>query len=47
MRFAPDWKGPMTPAESTSAVLALAHRASIENGDAEAFVSRRGDRNWM
>ncbi|KAL3494419.1 NAD(P)-binding protein [Aspergillus germanicus] len=47
MQFAPDWKGPMTPAESASVVLALAHRASIENGDAGAFVSRHGDRNWM
>jgi hypothetical protein len=47
MQFAPDWKGPMTPAESASAVLALAHRASIENGDGGSFVSRHGDRNGM
>jgi hypothetical protein len=47
MLFAPDWKGPMAPAESASAVLALAYRASIENGHGGSFVSRHGDRNWM
>ncbi|KAL2829082.1 hypothetical protein BJY01DRAFT_261396 [Aspergillus pseudoustus] len=47
MQLAPDWKGPMAPTESATAVLSLAHRSSIENGDGGSFVSRHGNKNWM
>ncbi|KAL3456519.1 NAD(P)-binding protein [Aspergillus heterothallicus] len=47
MQFAPDWKKHMTPQESATAVLSLAHKSSIESGAGGVFVSRHGNKDWM
>ncbi|KAL4904149.1 hypothetical protein BDW74DRAFT_32473 [Aspergillus multicolor] len=46
-RYAPGFKGIISPGESVTAVLALVHKASVENGDGGAFVSRFGDKKWF
>ncbi|KAL4792610.1 NAD(P)-binding protein [Aspergillus venezuelensis] len=45
--LAPDFKGPTTPDQSVSAVLGLAHKASIKDGFGGAFVSRFGNKTWF
>lgn len=45
--YAPDWKGPLTPQDSVTAVLSVVNKASIEAGYGGSFVSHHGDKNWL
>ncbi|KAI6785466.1 uncharacterized protein J7T54_007109 [Emericellopsis cladophorae] len=47
MAYAPDWKGPITPEESVSAMMNVIDKASIENGDAGEFLSHYGNKQWL
>jgi hypothetical protein len=47
MTFAPHWKGRATPEESVKDMLQTITNASIENGDAGAFVSHHGNQEWL
>ncbi|RDW84079.1 uncharacterized protein DSM5745_04405 [Aspergillus mulundensis] len=46
-KFAPHFKGTILPRESVAGVLGLVHKASVENGDGGAFVSRFGNKTWF
>jgi NAD(P)-dependent dehydrogenase (short-subunit alcohol dehydrogenase family) len=45
--YAPHFKGPITPAESVSAILGVIAGASIESGSAGSFVSHFGNKQWL
>ena len=46
-KYAPDWKGPVTPTESIKAVLSVVEKSSVENGDGGAFLSHLGNKQWL
>ncbi|KAL4937927.1 hypothetical protein BDV06DRAFT_226503 [Aspergillus oleicola] len=45
--FAPQFTGPISPQQSVSEILSLAHKVSIEDGYGGAFVSRFGNKTWF
>ena len=47
MKYAPHFKGPISPAESVSAMLGVVERAGVDNGYAGAFVSHFGNKQWI
>lgn len=46
-KWAPHWKGPITPQESVEKMRAVIEKASIEGGYAGSFVSHFGDKQWV
>ncbi|EEP76439.1 conserved hypothetical protein [Uncinocarpus reesii 1704] len=45
--YAPDFKGPITPEESVKDMMKVIEGASLENGDGGAFVSHKGNQQWL
>jgi hypothetical protein len=45
--YAPDFNGPSSPEDAVKDVLAVVEKASIENGHAGAFVSHKGNKQWL
>ncbi|KAF4459655.1 protoporphyrinogen oxidase [Fusarium albosuccineum] len=45
--YAPNFKGPISPKESATAILSVMNKSSIENGDGGAFVSHLGNKQWL
>lgn len=46
-KYAPHWKGAITPQESIEAVLKGMGKASVENGDEGSFVSHWRKKMWL
>lgn len=46
-KYAPHFKGPMTPEESVKLVISVYEKASVENGDGGSFVSHLGTKQWL
>ncbi|KAI0121946.1 NAD(P)-binding protein [Daldinia grandis] len=46
-KYAPHFKGPMTPEESVKLVLGVLNNASLERGDGGSFISHLGNRQWL
>jgi len=46
-KYAPHFRGPITPEESVKAVMNVVANASIEKGDGGAFVSHFGNKQWL
>lgn len=46
-KYAPHFKGPITPTESVNHVMAVVEKASVENGDGGSFVSHFGNKQWL
>ena len=46
-RYAPHFKGPISPEESVKAMLGVVERASVDNGYGGAFVSHFGNKQWL
>lgn len=46
-KYAPHWKGPLSPEASVTAVRAVMDKASVEAGDSGAFVSHTGTDSWL
>jgi hypothetical protein len=46
-KYKPDFKGPIQPEESVTAVLSVIDKASLANGDGGAFVSHFGNKQWL
>ncbi|OAX83590.1 hypothetical protein ACJ72_02037 [Emergomyces africanus] len=46
-KYAPDFKGATTPADSVKDVMKVIERASLENGDGGAFLSHKGNQQWL
>ncbi|KAK5174545.1 uncharacterized protein LTR77_001626 [Saxophila tyrrhenica] len=46
MKFAPDFKGPITPEESVNSMMEVVDKATVESMGG-AFVSHHGDKNWL
>ena len=44
-KAAPDFKGPLTPEESVTAVLKVFNNATID--DSGSFVSHKGNKEWV
>lgn len=44
---APHFKGPISPEESVTKVLAVIDNASVERGDGGSFVSHFGNKEWL
>jgi hypothetical protein len=47
LRYAPHFTGPITVEESVDAVLKVMENASLEKGDAGAFLSHTGNKSWL
>jgi len=47
LKYAPHFKGPITVDESVEAVLKVIDNASLEKGDAGAFLSHNGNKSWL
>lgn len=45
--YAPNWKGPITPQESVSAVLKVIDNASFQKGDGGKYLSHKGNKEWL
>ncbi|KAI9763824.1 MAG: hypothetical protein M1840_009078 [Geoglossum simile] len=45
--YAPGFQGPISPAESVEAVLAVIEKASLEAGNGGEFVSHLGGKQWL
>jgi NAD(P)-dependent dehydrogenase (short-subunit alcohol dehydrogenase family) len=46
-KYAPHFKGPITPEESANHVLSVIRNASVEKGDGGSFVSHFGNQQWL
>lgn len=46
-KYAPDFKGPITPEESVKHIVSVWEKASLENGDGGSFVSHHGNQQWL
>ncbi|KAF3060056.1 hypothetical protein GL218_04821 [Daldinia childiae] len=46
-KYAPHFKGPITPEESVKKVMKVIYNASLERGDGGSFVSHLGTRQWL
>lgn len=42
--YAPDFKGPISPEESVSHIMAVIENASVERGDGGSYVSHFGNK---
>jgi NAD(P)-dependent dehydrogenase (short-subunit alcohol dehydrogenase family) len=47
MKYAPHFTGPIKPEESVKAMMDVIGKASLANGDAGAFVSHFGNKQWL
>jgi hypothetical protein len=47
MKYAPHFTGPIQPDESIRAVMDVIEKASLANGDAGAFLSHKGNKQWL
>jgi NAD(P)-dependent dehydrogenase (short-subunit alcohol dehydrogenase family) len=47
VEYAPDFKGPISVDESNKAVLSVIENASIEKGSGGAFISHKGNKQWL
>jgi NAD(P)-dependent dehydrogenase (short-subunit alcohol dehydrogenase family) len=47
VKYAPHFTGPIQPEESVKAVMDVIEKASLANGDAGAFVSHFGNKQWL
>lgn len=45
--YAPDFKGPISPEESVSHIMAVIENASVERGDGGSYVSHFGNKQWI
>lgn len=45
--YAPDFKGPLTPEQSVTAVRKVIAEASIEKGNGGDFLSHYGNKKWL
>jgi hypothetical protein len=45
--YAPHFKGPISAEESVKAVMGVAERASVEDGNGGAFISHLGNKKWL
>ncbi|KAI0377196.1 NAD(P)-binding protein [Hypomontagnella monticulosa] len=46
-KYAPHFKGPITPEESVNAVMGVVNNASVKGGNGGTFVSHLGTRQWI
>lgn len=46
-KYAPHFKGPITPEESVKQVISVYEKASLANGDGGSFVSHFGTKQWL
>ncbi|KAG8164530.1 hypothetical protein KVR01_006448 [Diaporthe batatas] len=46
-KYAPHFKGPLTPEESVKQVISVYEKASLANGDGGSFVSHFGTKQWL
>ena len=46
-KYAPHFRGPMTPEESVRQVISVYEKASLANGDGGSFVSHLGTKQWI
>ena len=47
MKYAPNWKGPITPEESVKAMIKVIGESSVAKGDGGRFVSHTGTNRWL
>ena len=47
LKFAPDFKGPISTEESVKAVMSVIEKSSIEAGNGGSFVSHHGNKQWI
>jgi len=47
MKYAPHFKGPITPEESVGLVMKVIESKSVEKGDGGSFVSHFGNKQWL
>ncbi|EXJ93929.1 hypothetical protein A1O1_02322 [Capronia coronata CBS 617.96] len=47
LKYAPDFKGPVTPLESVEMMLKVVESASVANGDTGAFIGHLGNKQWL
>ncbi|KAL3472590.1 NAD(P)-binding protein [Aspergillus californicus] len=47
VQYAPHFTRPLTPVESVTAVLSVAHNASVKKGDGGKFISHLGTKQWL
>ena len=45
--YAPDFTGPISPKQSVEMVTRVIEEKSVERGDGGAFVSHKGNRQWL
>lgn len=46
-KYAPHFKGPVTPSEAVTVIRSTLEKVSIETGYAGAFVSHLGTKQWL
>lgn len=46
-KYAPDFKGPITPQQSAEAVLGVIEKSSLSEGYGGAFLSHLGTKQWL
>jgi len=47
MEYAPHFKGPISVEESVESLMNVVNNASLEKGDAGAFLSHLGNKSWL
>lgn len=47
MKYAPEFKGPITAELSIQLMLDVINKASVEKGDGGTFVSQFGNKQWL
>ncbi|KAI1370110.1 hypothetical protein F4677DRAFT_384684 [Hypoxylon crocopeplum] len=45
--YAPHFTGPATPEDSIQDVMSVWERCSVDNGDGGAFISHKGNKQWL
>ena len=46
-KYAPHFKGPISPEESVKLMLSVIDKASVAGGDGGSFVSHLGTKQWI
>lgn len=46
-KYAPDFKGPSAPEDSVRDMLKVIEWVSLENGDGGAYLSHKGNQQWL
>jgi hypothetical protein len=47
LKYAPDFKGPITAEESITAMRKVIAEKSVEAGDSGSFISHHGNKKWL